>query len=211
MAAIAFGGDAAIARGGVYGGHRNGKPRDQESDKGFGLCSDGGLAGSRGIVEEGSVGSQSAPRVVCEACAAEQSRSVPQKGRGMMGSVKGGPNMSHISQAKLDLRGTGCVLLAVAGLSLRAWPVLAQQQNDPPPTTGSLVQLLESKGILTPQEAAMVSQASTGGEARGRLAQLLVSKRLITQDEYNRIFGAPTDAATKEGSTGAHPTERVLP
>src|SRR5207248_8742205 len=83
----------------------------------------------------------------------------------------------------------------------------AQQQNDPPPTTGSLVQLLESKGILTPQEATMVSQASTGGEARERLAQLLVSKRLITQDEYNRIFGAPTVAAANEGSTGAHPTE----
>ena len=118
--------------------------------------------------------------------------------------------MSHISQAKLDLRGTGCVLLAVAGLSLRAWPVLAQQQNDTPPTTGSLVQLLESKGILTPQEAAMVSQASTGGEARERLAQLLVSKRLITQDEYNRIFGAPTVTAPNEGSTGAHPTDPVL-
>jgi len=41
MAAIAFGGDAAIARGDVYGVRRNGKPRDQESDQGSGLCSDG--------------------------------------------------------------------------------------------------------------------------------------------------------------------------
>src|SRR5204862_3022892 len=40
---------------------------------------DAGSAGSRGMVEGGPVGSQSAPQVVCEACTAEQAAQCPKR------------------------------------------------------------------------------------------------------------------------------------
>jgi hypothetical protein len=75
------------------------------------------------------------------------------------------------------------VFLAVAVVLLLVTPALAQQPADH--QTPPLVQLLKAKGILTPEEAATISQASSADEANARLAQLLVSKGLISQQDYN--------------------------
>src|SRR5271168_4288968 len=93
--------------------------------------------------------------------------------------------------------------LVIIALAALAFPVAAQQtdhQNAPNP----LVQLLQSKGILSAEEAATVRTASTTGEANERLARLLWSKGLISQDEYNTTVAASAVAASANSSTAAH-------
>ena len=78
------------------------------------------------------------------------------------------------------------VVFAVAALAL---PVAAQQ-TDHQAASNPLVQLLQSKGILTAEEAASVGTASNPGEANERLASLLLKKGLISQEEYNTTAAA---------------------
>ncbi|HYL83126.1 MAG TPA: hypothetical protein VE263_02745 [Candidatus Angelobacter sp.] len=81
-----------------------------------------------------------------------------------------------------------CLLLVgivVVGL---AAPTFAQQQANQPASTPPLVQLLQSKGILTPDEAATISQASSADEANARLAQLLYSKGVISKQDYDQML-----------------------
>ena len=85
------------------------------------------------------------------------------------------------------------LLLLSAALAM-ALPALAQQQPAHPPTPNPLVALLESKGILSPSEAALINQAATPEEANSRLAQLLVEKGLISSQEYTATV-APAAAA----------------
>ena len=73
-------------------------------------------------------------------------------------------------------------LLAFGLVSLAA----AQQQDQPKAAPNPLVQLLQTKGVLTSQEAAAINQASTPAEQQSRLSQLLYSKGIITQDEYQK-------------------------
>ena len=77
-------------------------------------------------------------------------------------------------------------LLAFGLVSLAA----AQQQDQPKATPNPLVQLLQTKGVLTSQEAAAINQASTPAEQQSRLSQLLYSKGIITQDEYQKTAAA---------------------
>jgi hypothetical protein len=89
---------------------------------------------------------------------------------------------------------------------LLAWalPAMAQQENH---TTNNnpLAILLQSKGILSPAEVAMVSQASSPEEANARLAQLLVEKGLISRQEY-----AATVAPVSMDLSGPHLVSTVL-
>ncbi len=87
----------------------------------------------------------------------------------------------------------GCVSLAAA-----------QQQDQPKPAPNPLVQLLQTKGVLTAQEAAAINQASTPAEQQDRLTQLLVSKGIITSDEYKQT-------ATAEASSVADFNGTLLP
>ena len=77
-------------------------------------------------------------------------------------------------------------LLAFGLVSLAA----AQQQDQPKAAPNPLVQLLQSKGVLTSQEAAAINQAATPAEQQQRLTQLLYSKGIITQDEYKQTAAA---------------------
>jgi hypothetical protein len=81
------------------------------------------------------------------------------------------------------------VLLAVT----LAWSGLAaaQQQAANSPSASPLVRVLQAKGILTPEEVAQISQASSASDADQRLARLLVSKGVISQADYNQMMGAP--------------------
>jgi hypothetical protein len=72
-------------------------------------------------------------------------------------------------------------LISVLALAFTA---MAQAQENHTANNNPLALLLQSKGILSPDEVAMVSQASSPEEANARLAQLLVEKGLISQQEY---------------------------
>jgi hypothetical protein len=69
--------------------------------------------------------------------------------------------------------------------------VAAQQQAENSQAASPLVRLLQSKGILTPQEAAQINQASSPSDADQRLAKLLLSKGVISQADYNQMMGGP--------------------
>jgi hypothetical protein len=99
------------------------------------------------------------------------------------------------------------LLLGVVAAFVLATTVVAQQQNDQKPANSALVRLLQSKGILTDEEAATIGQAATPTESEQRLAKLLLSKGLITQEDYNQTVGASVVPVAIEGTTGA----RVVP
>jgi hypothetical protein len=75
------------------------------------------------------------------------------------------------------------LILLTAAVAL-ALPAMAQQQESHTTNNNPLALLLQSKGILSPGEVAMVNQASSPEEANARLAQLLVEKGLISSKEY---------------------------
>lgn len=76
----------------------------------------------------------------------------------------------------------------------------AAQQKDRTP----LVRLLESKGIITEQEAAMISEASSPAQAERRLAELLLARKVISREEYDQTL-----LALGAGSTASDSTPRV--
>ena len=95
-----------------------------------------------------------------------------------------------------------CLLMAVLAVGL-AVPVAVHGQDKQ--ATPPLVQLLQSKGILSADEAAQLSQAGSAEEANARLAQLLVSKGLISQDEYSRSVDASASVMTaSDAGSGGH-------
>src|SRR5712691_11808995 len=108
------------------------------------------------------------------------------------------------------LRNVLHIMLAVFTTLVLAGTVLAQQQNDRKPASNPLVRVLQAKGILTDEEAAMVSQASTAGEAEERLARLLLSKGIITQTDYDQTVGSVVVQASTDGATGARVVPAVL-
>jgi hypothetical protein len=98
------------------------------------------------------------------------------------------------------------ILVTAAALAL-AIPAAAQQQTAQPQADHQaappLVQLLQSKGILTAAEVAEISSASSAEEANARLAQVLVKKGLITQDEVSRTIAPSTAPSTVSTGNGA--------
>ncbi|MGA9902167.1 MAG: hypothetical protein WBQ39_09540, partial [Terriglobales bacterium] len=83
------------------------------------------------------------------------------------------------------------LLTSAVALALSAW---AQQQENQTTYNSPLAVLLESKGILSSSELAMIKQATSPADADARLAQLLVEKGLISQKEYSASI-APLPAS----------------
>lgn len=86
------------------------------------------------------------------------------------------------------------VSLAVCLLVCLVWsePGVAQQQGSSQAAASPLVRVLQAKGILTAEEVAQLSQASSASDADQRLAQLLLSKGIISQAEYNQMAASST-------------------
>ena len=89
--------------------------------------------------------------------------------------------------------GSVVVSFALAAFAVNA---AAQQQDK-----SSLVRLLQSKGIITDQEAAMISEASSPALAERRLAELLLSKRVISRDEFDQTLSALGASSTASDFT----------
>src|SRR5438552_3564893 len=68
---------------------------------------------------------------------------------------------------------------------------LAQQPADGQAAVDPLVRVLQSKGILTAEEVAQLSQASSANDADQRLAKLLLMKGIISQADYDQTVGTP--------------------
>jgi hypothetical protein len=94
------------------------------------------------------------------------------------------------------------VLTSAVALALSA---MAQQQENHPPNNNALALLLQSKGILSSGEVAMINQASSPDEANARLAQLLVEKGLISRQEYSA-----TVVPVSVDSSALHLSDAVL-
>ena len=107
------------------------------------------------------------------------------------------------------------VMLGVAGLGEQA---LAQTLESPDalalqmraearPAPDELVALLETKGILTEAEAALVSQTQRLPETRHVLAEMLLSKHLISRKEYDQTLRSCSTSA----ALAKTPSQRAAP
>jgi hypothetical protein len=65
---------------------------------------------------------------------------------------------------------------------------VAQSQSTSQNSATPLVRVLQAKGILTAEEVAQLSQASSASDADSRLAKLLLSKGIISQSDYNQML-----------------------
>src|SRR5207245_7522341 len=86
------------------------------------------------------------------------------------------------------------VFLVVCLFSILAWSDcgMAQQQTESKPAVNPLVRVLQAKGILTADDVAQISQASSASDdADQRLAKLLLMKRVITQADYDQTVAVP--------------------
>src|SRR5579864_5160246 len=91
-----------------------------------------------------------------------------------------------------------------------AIPVMAQQQESHPSTPNPLLQLLQSKGILSADEVSSINHASSADDANARLGRLLVSKGLISDQEYKTTFASPaTVSVATPAASEAHLMEAV--
>lgn len=91
---------------------------------------------------------------------------------------------------------------------------VAQSQNTSQNSATPLVRVLQAKGILTAEEVAQLSQASSASDADSRLAKLLLSKGIISQTDYNQMLGDPsvvTAAAPSSASVSLVPAVYHVP
>ena len=83
--------------------------------------------------------------------------------------------------------------LLIFGIILTAFNTgFAQQQSGNSPAANPLLRLLQAKGILTEEEVAQLSEASSANDADQRLAKLLLLKGVISQADYNQAVGTPS-------------------
>jgi hypothetical protein len=99
-------------------------------------------------------------------------------------------------------RVVGWCLFLLLSSTVLSIPVAAQRVNEKP-APSPLLQLLQNKGILTAEEVAEVSQASSPSEADKRLARLLVDKGLISEQEYKATY-TNTAVSTPMEFSSAH-------
>src|SRR6202030_4647786 len=96
-----------------------------------------------------------------------------------------------------------CSSFVLLSLLLCLGPALAQSQNSSENSATPLVRVLQAKGILTAEEVAQLSQASSASDADSRLAKLLLSKGIISQADYNQMLGDPSVVAASSPSSAA--------
>jgi hypothetical protein len=79
----------------------------------------------------------------------------------------------------------------------------AQQPAESNSAVNPLVRVLQAKGILTAEEVAQISEASSTGDADRRLAKLLLVKGVISQADYDQSVGTPSIINASNTGTGA--------
>src|ERR1700686_4117697 len=94
------------------------------------------------------------------------------------------PIVSNLSRRLSQMRKAVSRLILLTSAVALALSAMAQQPDNHTTNNNPLALLLQSKGILSSGEVAMINQASSPDEANARLAQLLVEKGLISRQEY---------------------------
>ena len=89
---------------------------------------------------------------------------------------------------------------AIVALSYLAFT----QSQDDTSQKNPLVRLLQTKGIITEQEAAMITEASSPTQVERRLVELLVAKRLITRQEYDQTLLTRESSSASSNTTAPH-------
>jgi hypothetical protein len=103
------------------------------------------------------------------------------------------------------------VQLTTVFLVVVAFATCTHAQQTEPAGPSPLVRLLQSKGIITEQEAARISSTPSQGDQQ--LAELLLSKGVINREEYDRLvpaLGAGSRASASPAARGvaaAHTVE----
>src|SRR6202162_5294442 len=90
-------------------------------------------------------------------------------------------------------------------LSSLVWSgrAVAQSQDSTQNSATPLVRVLQAKGILTAEEVAQLSQASSASDADSRLAKLLLTKGIISQTDYNQMLGDPSVVTASSPSSAS--------
>jgi hypothetical protein len=96
-----------------------------------------------------------------------------------------------------------CSAFVLLSLLLCLGPALAQSQNSSQNSATPLVRVLQAKGILTAEEVAQLSQASSASDADSQLAKLLLSKGIISQTDYNQMLGDPSVVTASSPSSAS--------
>jgi hypothetical protein len=96
-----------------------------------------------------------------------------------------------------------CSAFVLLSSTLCSGPALAQSQNTSQNSATPLVRVLKAKGILTAEEVAQLSQASSASDADSRLAKLLLSKGIISQSDYNQMLGDPSVVTASSPSSAS--------
>jgi len=84
-----------------------------------------------------------------------------------------------------------CATLCVVFLALVISPARAQQQGNTA-TSNPLVQLLESKGILSAADVASIQQAGSAEAVNQKLTDILLQRGVISQSEHDGLTGQST-------------------
>ena len=89
------------------------------------------------------------------------------------------------------------VCLVILAFGAPSW---AQQPADNS-NVNPLVRVLQSKGILTAEEVAQISQASSSSDADRRLARLLLMKGVISQSDYDQTVSVTSMVNASSSAT----------
>ncbi len=87
------------------------------------------------------------------------------------------------------------LFLGLMCIFFAAGVICAEERDKPSAVAGSLIRLLQAKGILTEAEAASVISSGAPADTESRLARLLLAKGIINQGEYESM--AATAAAPR--------------
>ncbi len=96
-----------------------------------------------------------------------------------------------------------CIILLLLVVCTLGNLASAQQHDSRLAPPASLVRLLQTKGILSAEEAASVLDSSAAEPSEDRLAKLLLGKGLITQQEYAETIAAFAQTPNSSGSFAA--------
>jgi len=113
------------------------------------------------------------------------------------------------------------ILGAMLALTSLRDPALAQTPQSPNaatatmqartrPASDELITLLQTKGILTETEAALVSQSQLVPETKQVLAEVLLSKHLISREEYDRTLQSCSTSAVPATAASQPATSSTL-
>jgi hypothetical protein len=114
----------------------------------------------------------------------------PPEGALLHRQRRGWPTMKEVIVLGIVMGVAGLCEPALAQTLKSPEAIAAQVRAEAKPAGDGLVKLLESKGILSDTEAALVSDTQLQPQTKQVLAELLLSKHLITEKEYDRTIEA---------------------